>query len=44
MQVEVVTRLMEQVCNRINLNPNKYLPKVGQAIIDVKDLKNEFDR
>ena len=34
MQVEMVERLMEQVCNRINLNPMAHLPKVGKLMID----------
>ena len=34
MQAEMVVRLMEQVCDRINLNPGAHLPKVGQLFLD----------
>ena len=40
MQVTMVMRLMEQVCNRINLNPAQHIPKLGKLIIEVKDLGN----
>jgi hypothetical protein len=44
MQVTMVMRLMEQVCNRINLNPAQHIPKLGKLIIEVKDLGNQFER
>ena len=44
MQAEMVHRLMEQVCNRINLNPGAHLPKIGQLFIDFNRLSNDFDK
>ena len=44
MQVEMVERLMEQVCNRINLNPMAHLPKVGKLMMDHTELQKNFDR
>ena len=44
MQVEMVTRLMEQVCDRINLNTEGSLPKLGKVITDLAVLKATFDR
>ena len=44
MQVEIVARLMEQVCHRINKNPESNLPKLGKSILDIKELEGRFKR
>lgn len=43
MQAEIVVRLCEQVCNRINLNVPSHLPKLGILMSDHNKLKFEFE-
>ena len=44
MQVEMVVRLMEQICNRINMNVGVHLPKVGKYFTEMESLKLQFKK
>ena len=44
MQVEMVVRLMEQICNRINMNVGLHLPKVGKCFVELESLKLQFEK
>jgi hypothetical protein len=44
MQVKIVVRLMEQVCDRINMNVSMHLPVVGKYITEFDDLKLKFKK
>ena len=39
MQIEMVVRLMDQICNRINMNVGVHLPKVGKYFTEMESLK-----
>ena len=44
MQVEIVVRLMEQVCDRINMNVQMHLPEVGRYFNEFDTLKKQFKK
>ena len=39
MQIEMVVRLMDQICDRINMNVDVHLPKVGKYFAEMESLK-----